>query len=142
MTQWKKSPRSIQKVYFSDLETGNMSCRGKIHGLVKDEEKVQEKTQARIRHFFRRSWSSCPNLQLGGQCGEAMRKHPRQKEEVLLILPSEVILFFFFFFANSPFPRKGALPAGVLKTLSFHHHAWKLLSLADTSPSCPVCQHN
>lgn len=51
-------------------------------------------------------------------------------------------IIFFFFFANSPFPRKGALLAGVLKTLSFHHHAWKLLSLADTSPSCPVCQHN
>lgn len=46
--------------------------------------------------------------------------------------------------ANSLFPKNPALPAGVLKTLSFHYHnhAQKLLSLADTSPSCPVCQHN
>lgn len=94
-TTGKKSPRSIQKVYFSDLETRNTSRRGKIHGSVKDEERKQEKTQARIRHFFRGSWNSCPDLGLGGQRGKAMRKHLRQKEKVILILPSELIFFFF-----------------------------------------------
>lgn len=70
-----------------------MLCRSKIHGLLKDEDRIQEKTQACVHPFFGGSWSSRPNLRLGDQYGKAMTKPPRQKEKITLILPSEVMMF-------------------------------------------------